>query len=339
MEVAVDGVFYTEEHLKGLPLFNSVNASIALVDGDVCCYQMAARCEDTSWAVIDAADDKEIAVFKYKSEAMKKQKEHPDEWEVIKHKQVRPRKEMLANVRYFLEKEIIPEIPNSATIFFFLTPGKTFRHGLNPEYKAHRKQEVVPFYVPFLRDRLISIALGDELDNTGVYLKKMFAKIGIKLAVVPFAEADDGICVFSNLAANKDGVTILSNDKDLLQCGVDVRDWTKHVNYRLTEEERHYYLAQQCLAGDTTDNIKGIHLVGEKRAQKMLDALDPEVFRSWPTTYEAVRELYLTHPSFDSPEEAEQTFVSTYRMVKLLDSLNEINDVQIEPQSTTTEGC
>lgn len=98
--------------------------------------------------------------------------------------------------------------------------------------------------------------------------------------VVHFIEADDqlGIDQTEELLHDEEGnvkecnSVICSIDKDLLQ----IEGW--HYNFVKDEwafvdkEEAERFLWKQVLVGDSTDNIPGIPGIGDKKAEKILDA-------------------------------------------------------------------
>jgi DNA polymerase-1 len=70
----------------------------------------------------------------------------------------------------------------------------------------------------------------------------------------------------------------VSLDKDLLQIpgkhyrwGISTSKWVKEEEYiTQTELEGSRLLYEQCLKGDTSDNVKGVKGIGEKGAKKLL---------------------------------------------------------------------
>ncbi len=142
--------------------------------------------------------------------------------------------------------------------------GKTFRHSMYPEYKANRPD--------------IDPDLARQIEP----LKRFISAMGLKLACISGVEADDVIATLRRQAvAAGMKVTISTGDKDLMQL---VDDSTSIVD-TLKSEERRYgpeevfekygvrpdqivdYLA---LAGDASDNVKGVEKVGPKTAAKWL---------------------------------------------------------------------
>jgi len=133
-----------------------------------------------------------------------------------------------------------------------------FRNLLYPEYKLNRhadpnKQNV---FVPVLR----KLAVAEDL------------------AIEAFGcEADDLLRIWAEQARYfGEEYVICSIDKDL-KC-IPGQHWLMHHKklITVTEEEarRHYY--EQLLKGDPTDNIPGVPRVGEVKAAKLLAACNTE---------------------------------------------------------------
>jgi 5'-3' exonuclease len=80
---------------------------------------------------------------------------------------------------------------------------------------------------------------------------------------------------------------IVSIDKDFMQVPGWHYNFVKKVKKQVTPEEGLRFFYKQILMGDSADNIKGIHRVGEVTATKMLAELKTEksytsvVWRRW----------------------------------------------------------
>lgn len=144
----------------------------------------------------------------------------------------------------------------------FLTGPDNFRKHIYPEYKANRTQEK-PKWLQSCREYAI-------------------ANLGAELAPDTL-EADDALGIHQT----KDSI-ICSLDKDLLQVkgkhfqwaitgGPIDKQWSKPDNFiTQTELEGTRLFYEQCLKGDTSDNIKGVAGIGEVKAKKMLAGIDTE---------------------------------------------------------------
>jgi len=134
----------------------------------------------------------------------------------------------------------------------FLTGKGSFRKTIYPEYKANRTQPK-PKWLAELRNYSVEV-LNAEITNNGL-------------------EADD------LLGINQTQDTIIcSLDKDLLQVegkhfqwAISTATWSKEdmfLDQTPLEGKRLFY--KQCLKGDSSDNIKGVAKIGEKKATDML---------------------------------------------------------------------
>jgi len=134
-----------------------------------------------------------------------------------------------------------------------LSHEKNFRKELYPEYKANRKDVRKPLCFKPLRQWLI-----DEYPTI----------------IMENLEADDVMGILASDAKN--GYALISDDKDMktvpsIHYVPDDRKWV-----HITEAEADYNFFKQTLTGDTTDNFKGAHNVGEVGASKVLAGIDPK---------------------------------------------------------------
>lgn len=136
--------------------------------------------------------------------------------------------------------------------------GSKFRKGLYPEYKGNRKPKT------------------EEQEDK---MKKHFANFGyvdkILKMTFPFirqeyVEADDIIMYFCQKLKEKK--VILSGDQDLMQIGVPQFSNTKGAFISFKEQgflSAEQFILAKALAGDNSDNIKGLERIGMKTALKM----------------------------------------------------------------------
>ena len=165
----------------------------------------------------------------------------------------------------------------------FLT-GKNFRKEINPEYKGNRKGERPEFF------------------------RELKEYVLTKFNLIEPLEADD--CV--NICKNKiEGSFIVSNDKDLLNLpgrhyNPQKQDWKE-----TTKEEAERYFWISMIAGDTTDNIKGIPGKGVKYAESVLNTADSEMMFYHQLVYAG----YINHFGVDK---GIQEFYKNYMCLKIL---------------------
>lgn len=131
----------------------------------------------------------------------------------------------------------------------FLTGKTNFRHdvAVTEPYKGNRKDVKKPTHLPLLREYL-QTAWGATVSDG--------------------QEADDDIAIRATELG--DEAIIVSIDKDFMQVPTWHYNFVKKVKKYVTPEEGLRFFYKQILTGDNADNIKGLHLVGEVRATKML---------------------------------------------------------------------
>lgn len=143
----------------------------------------------------------------------------------------------------------------------------TFRHELNPEYKAGRKETPV------------------ELIEQFDLVREMLEAYNLPYIELDDIEADD---IIGSIAKKYDMETcILSSDRDMLQLIDDstsvyvmrkgMSDIAKMDENALKDEyglKPYQIVDYKGLAGDKSDNIKGVEGVGDKTAVKLLSEYD-----------------------------------------------------------------
>jgi len=140
---------------------------------------------------------------------------------------------------------------DDVNILIVLSPKKSFRQDIYPDYKANRKSATIEG----IRDLKLLI------------LKRM--KDWVKL--VPNVEADDVV----NYYAREHNYLVAAIDKDVINANP-----THTYNYNKFEwneprsdwEIERWYL-KQTLMGDSTDNIKGAEGIGPAKAEKIIKSL------------------------------------------------------------------
>jgi 5'-3' exonuclease len=133
----------------------------------------------------------------------------------------------------------------------FLQGKKNFRIDVakQAEYKGNRKSNPKPFWFYNIKQHLID---------------------SYKFIVVDGMETDDALTILHNRIKHRDTV-ICSVDKDLLQSpGKHYNPNTEEMTLSTVDLGRKT-LATQIITGDSTDNIKGLHRVGPKKAEKILE--------------------------------------------------------------------
>lgn len=167
------------------------------------------------------------------------------------------------NMLYKVQDELRPD----CTVAVFDAKGKTFRHNLFAEYKAGRP--------PIADDLRIQLPL----------LQELLTDCGARVIVREGVEADDVVASVARLAErNGHDAVVLSSDKDLFQILGDHIRMMRPVKHGISEAAiydtgafvREYgfnpasmpdYIA---MIGDSADNIKGIHGIGEVTAKRII---------------------------------------------------------------------
>jgi len=151
----------------------------------------------------------------------------------------------------------------------FLSSKSNFRKTIYPEYKMNRSQPK-PQWLEALRHYSLK-ELGAEEAPEGL-------------------EADDVLGIYQT-----DSTVICTLDKDLLQIpgkhfqwAISGPNWEKpDTFYEVDEYSGWKQFYKQCLKGDTSDNIKGVPNIGEKKAEKLLADCKTE-----QEMFDVVREQY-----------------------------------------------
>jgi DNA polymerase-1 len=151
----------------------------------------------------------------------------------------------------------------------FDAKGKTFRHDIYEEYKAHRPP------------------MPDDLKVQIEPLHRLVEALGFPLIIVDGVEADDVIGTLATRAtAQKKDMLISTGDKDLAQLVTDHVTLINTMNNEVLDPagvENKFEVRPDriidylTLVGDTSDNIPGVPKVGPKTAVKWLrqyDSLD-----------------------------------------------------------------
>ncbi|WP_148861523.1 DNA polymerase I [Marinobacter fonticola] len=161
-------------------------------------------------------------------------------------------------------RRIDKDYPGSKVVVVFDAKGKTFRHDLYEEYKAHRP--------PMPEDLATQIAPIHEI----------ISAMGLPLLIVPNVEADDVIGTLAYEATAKGvDVVISTGDKDMAQLVSNhvtlINTMTETAMDREGVQEKFGIAPEQiidylALVGDKVDNIPGVEKCGPKTAVKWLQS-------------------------------------------------------------------
>lgn len=161
-----------------------------------------------------------------------------------------------------LKKLVVENKPDMLAVAFDLK-GPTFRHEKYEEYKIHRKP------------------MPDDLASQMAHIKKVVAAYNIPIFEMQGYEADDVLATVAKKAEAHDiDVFIVTGDKDALQLvGPHIKVASTHKEgliYDRAKIEEVYGLRPEqivdlmSLMGDATDNIPGVHGIGEKTAVELI---------------------------------------------------------------------
>ena len=169
--------------------------------------------------------------------------------------------EIASNIHSFASSLLCSQV-----ILFQDFKGSDYRKKIYPEYKGNRKRKEGKFQ--------------EQMDK---FFKKMptitkILNIQFPLICYKGIEADD-IIYWATKHFEK--TVILSTDADLLQCGVPQFSFTK--KRYLTLEEQGFdtieaFVQAKAIAGDSSDNIKGLERVGLKTVKKYFEKYNVSTF-------------------------------------------------------------
>jgi len=162
-----------------------------------------------------------------------------------------------------LRREFNPEV-----IIFTWDNKINFRKEQYPTYKAHRKKD----------DNFQSVY--EQID---IMHKEILPSFGVPSVSVKGMEADDIITVYSH-DKRLYPIVVCSSDTDLYQIvdkNVSIYNWKDVVTEQTFIEKYKFplraYPIYKSLVGDTSDNIKGVKGIGEKRAKELMSECDYDI--------------------------------------------------------------
>ena len=160
----------------------------------------------------------------------------------------------IRTIAHFLEDLVMLDLPHCQRWSLHLTGKGNFRDeiAVTAPYKGNRKDAEKPKHYKLIRDYLVYS--WDAVIWEGM-------------------EADDAIAIEATELAG-DGV-IVSLDKDLDQVVGWHYNFVKDNLYYINQETADFNFYKQFLTGDAVDNIKGVHGIGPKKAEKLLEGKTP----------------------------------------------------------------
>lgn len=225
--------------------------------------------------------------------------------------------------------------PTRVIITFDGKNGSARRRSIFPDYKSNRKVKI----------RLNRSETVDKQDNQLQQLMRLTDYLSIMpftTVVVDGSEADDVIAYISNdYLLNKDSqVFIMSSDKDFMQL-VDNRThvWspTKKKMFYLEDVVETYgvlpsnFALFRALIGDDSDNIPGVHGVGEKTVLEKFPKLTTETL-DLDSFMEYAKELAANNKTkiYQKVVDAEEAIRLYYEVIQLsVSNINMSNKMKI----------
>lgn len=205
------------------------------------------------------------------------------------------------NIEKFIKDWISGWLTYISDPIVFCFSGKsseTFRAFISfeKEYKGNRKNVEDPYDYP---------GKIDDMYQCVDYIQKKFVSLIFK-----DLEADDIVAALQD----REHTYIVSKDKDLKQIPGFHYDFEKNNIYEIDNERAIYNLAYQLMAGDSTDNIKGMPGMGEKRTMAFLEPLKPKQYIN-----SVLREYQKKFGLFKGTD----MFVETWNLVKVRENRGE----------------
>jgi DNA polymerase-1 len=155
----------------------------------------------------------------------------------------------------YLSEMVVDLSDHYTSSIIYLTGKGNFRDevAVTLPYKGNRTEKRVPVHKKLLRDFMVS---------------------EWNAQVVNGMEADDAIAIKATELDHN--AIICSLDKDFRQVPCSMYDYTKKVLTAVKKDDAMRWLYKQALMGDRVDNIPGIHGIGPKKADKIIDPCTTE---------------------------------------------------------------
>ncbi len=154
-----------------------------------------------------------------------------------------------------------------------LWDGRSWRKDFSDTYKANRETTAK------------QATMRKTYKSQTPYIRDSLTALGVTQAIASNLEADDLAAMLADrYVKNGEKVYLYTRDRDWLQMvqpGVvwmDHKDHTRISHKKFEEvtgyEDRHHFSQSKALQGDSSDNIKGVGGIGEKKAKTLIDIWD-----------------------------------------------------------------
>ncbi len=232
------------------------------IDADPIVYEMGFAMQDTYYEVDYQTPGGDVASIAFEDGYEKNTwiKEHHDYLcDTTKIVTPKPLPMALGATRDFL-KRVIEEVTHHYNQEFYpvlyLTGKGNFRETVSTRkgYKESRIGKDKPVHYQAIRDYLVDIH---------------------GAVVVDGIEADDAVSIAAQAVPDSVVATI---DKDLDQTVGRHYNYQKHVHYEIDDYEAMIFFYDQCISGDSTDDIPGAYLIGEKKAKEIIQQATEKYF-------------------------------------------------------------
>ena len=175
-------------------------------------------------------------------------------------------KKQIVEIMQHLDDVMFEEVNQSE--LFITTCTKSFRKEIAPSYKANRKRNN---YVWLLRSHyMINDAKYSDTLEADDLVAIRARELGVKNCIVVSPDKDlktiGGFYWSYYKQKSKDPF----GDKIINEFGYAETEFKQKDPIFISEKEASFLFWKQMLMGDTSDNIKGLHRIGEKTAQKIL---------------------------------------------------------------------
>lgn len=234
-----------------------------LIDGDIIKYRVGFASQHTYYWVEDIRfDDAKTANAYIKEHGLSLENRTPEiEVDPIDH--------CLHSVKVVMQR-IQDKYPHGQMEVYFSCPTEdNWRTQFYPEYKANRKDMRRP----------------EHYEAIGDYMEHMYPCNRGKTT-----EADDEIAIRAAMLRGNSEFVVVTIDKDMDQIEGLHYNWVNDEEYEIGEIEARRAVAIQAIAGDSTDNIKGIPKWGPAAAQVWLEQCPLD--NPFDITLAAYREVY-----------------------------------------------
>lgn len=180
------------------------------------------------------------------------------------------------NIKSLVFKQFDLQKNDKLNVEIIFSPKKTFRHDLEPSYKANRKPSSI----------------------TGIQELRTAVSARIGSTMILGLEADDVVITRAyEDSSDEVEVVIACIDKDIfLHSPVWCIDYKNFIFYApKSQEEIDIAYYKQAIKGDSTDNIKGAKGIGEVGAEKLCsDVLNPMDFTKFCSLFETDEDALLS---------------------------------------------